>query len=58
VAENRSAPRAVTRVLAPAAQGLRAATRPNKRRRAGTFLALVALAAGSGATTGGCLELR
>jgi len=57
VAENRSAPRAVTRVLAPAAQGLRAATRPNKRHRAGTILALVALAAGNGTPAGGFLGL-
>jgi len=57
MAENRSAPRAVTRVLAPAAQGLRAATRPNKRHRAGTILALVALAAGNGTSTGGFLGL-
>jgi len=53
MAENRSAPRAVTRVPAPAAQGLRAATRPNKRHRAGTILALAAPAASNGTPADG-----
>jgi len=55
---NRSALRAVTRAVAPAVQGLRTATRPNKKHGAGTIYALIALAVGSGATAGRCLELR
>jgi len=58
MAENSSALRAVTRVLAPAAQGLRTATRPNKKYTAGTILVLVALAASNGTSVSGCLELR
>jgi len=57
MAENSSALRAVTRVLAPAAQGLRTATRPNKKYTAGTILVLVALAASNGTSTVGFLGL-
>jgi len=53
MAENSSAPRAVARAVATAAQGLRAATRPNKKYRAGTILVLVALAANNGTPAGG-----
>jgi len=40
--------------IAPAARGLRFATRHNRPSGEATFLALAAPAAGSGATAGGC----
>jgi len=58
MAEDRGAPRSVKRAIAPAARGLRFATRHNRLFEEATFLALVALAAGSGSTTGGCPGLR
>jgi len=58
MAEDRGALRSVKRVIEPATRGLRFATRHDRLYEEATFLALVALAAGSGATTGGCLELR
>jgi len=51
--ENSSAPRAVARAVATAAQGLRTATRPNRKYGAGTILVLVALAASNGTPAGG-----
>jgi len=58
MAEDRGALRSVKRAIEPATRGRRFATRHNRLFEEATFLALVALAAGSGATTGGCLELR
>jgi len=58
MAEDRGALRSVKRAIAPAARGLRFATRHNRLFEEATFLALVALAAGSGSTTGGCPGLR
>jgi len=58
MAGDRGAPRPAKRAIAPAARGLRFATRHNRLHGEATFLALVALAAGSGATTGGCPGLR
>ena len=46
------------RAIAPATRGLRTATRHNRKYAAGTILALIALAASSGTSAGGCLELR
>jgi len=54
MAEDRGALKSVKRAITPAARGLRFATRHNRLYEEATFLALVALAAGSGATTGGC----
>jgi len=48
----------VKRAIAPATRGLRTATRHNRKYAAGTILALIALAASSGTSAGGCLELR
>jgi len=58
MAEDRGAPRSAKRAIAPAARGPGFATRHNRLHGEATFLALVALAAGSGATTGGCPGLR
>jgi len=58
MAEDRGAPRSVKKAIEPATRGLRFATRHNRLFEEATFLALVALAAGSGATISGCLELR
>jgi len=57
MAKNRSALGAAARAVAPVAQGLRAATRPNKNHGAGTIPALIVLAAGNGTPTRGILGL-
>ena len=58
MAGNGSSLASVKRAIAPATRGLRTATRHNKKYGPGTILALIALAASSGASAGGCLELR
>jgi len=58
MAGDRGDPRSVKKAIASAARVLRFATRHNRPSGEATFLALVALAAGSGATTGGCPGLR
>jgi len=58
MAGDRGAPRPAKRAIAPATRGLGFAARHNRLYKEAAFLALVALDAGSGATAGGCLELR
>ena len=53
MAGNGSSLALVKRAIAPATRGLRTATRHNRKYAAGTILALIALAASSGASAGG-----
>ena len=58
MAGNGSPLASVKRAIAPATRCLRTATRHNKKYGPGTILTLIALAASSGASAGGCPGLR